>query len=181
MTSTAPNGFSTSLAGFDGFVPPAGLGQLISRTFVAVKRGFWPLFGIQAIGLSGVVAVCVALVILVPLGVRSVATSFDGFADIKGIPDLAESLLIAASILLLAAFAIALVTFYVVPLLPYVKAAWATIMGADRLLAGERLTFAQMWRDSSGSFRRSTPLLIGWTLYNALIAFLYMYVALDVM
>ncbi len=157
------------------------MGQLISRTFVAVKRGFWPLFGIQVIGLSGVVVACVALVILVPLGFLFVAIAFSGFDSFKGIPDLAESLPTAQWILLLAGFAIALATLYVLSFLPYVKAVLAAITGASRLLAGERPTLSQMWRDSSGSFRRSTPLLIGWTLFNALVAFLYMYVALDAM
>ncbi len=154
MTSAVPPGFPSPSPGREAIEPPAALGEIFSRTFSAVKRRFWTLLGIN---LVGAVASTLSMVVMSGL------TTFQLQSLERESLDQQEKW----TFLILTSFVVVPLVLFVLQIVS-AKAAFVGVAGADRLLAGERPTFWEMWRGSFGSLRRSIPLWIILTIFVAL-------------
>ncbi len=161
MKSAADSGSPSlpSPSGGEAIEPPADLGEIFIRTFSAVKRRFWTLFGIN---LVGAIANTFSMVVV------SGMFRFELQSLKHEALDQQEkwTLILPANLVV-----IPLVLF--VSQIVVAKVAFVSFAGADRLLAGERPNFSEMWRGSSGSLRRSIPLLILLTLFWTLFRFAF--------
>ncbi len=154
MTSAVPPGFPSPSPGREAIEPPAALGEIFSRTFSAVKRRFWTLLGIN---LVSAVASTLSMVVM------SGMTIFQLQSLERESLDQQEKW----TFLILTSFVVVPLVLFVLQIVS-AKAGFVGVAGADRLLAGERPTFSEMWRGSSGSLRRSIPLWIIFTIFVAL-------------
>ncbi len=146
MTSAVPQGFPSlpPPSGGEAIEPPAALGEIFSRTFSAVKKRFWTLLGINLVG-----AVASTLSMVVVSGITAFllqALERESLDQQEEWTLILEPSLRMVSLELFASQIVA------------AKVVFVVVAGADRLLAGERPTFSEMWRGSSGSLRRSIPL-----------------------
>ncbi len=135
----------------------------MSRTLSAVKRRVWTLLGINIVGAAVAVLGIIALLAAILFQLSSVLI---GLND-----EPLDTLEPWLPILWTSGIGFPIVVF--IAQIAQAKAALVTIAGADRLLAGERPTFSEMWRDSSGSLRRSIPLLILVLLFSVLMVLPY--------
>ncbi len=137
--------------GFNSLDPPASTKQLVTRTLATIRLGFRPLVGVQLIGLTAILPVGV--------GAYFMSDTAKAYAQWDG-HQLAFLVWIFAGTFLFFFIAFAIV----------VKSRLVTIIGAERIFAGEAPTISQLWRLSSGSLRRSIPavllrFLVAWLLF----------------